>query len=143
MLAKIFHVWTVDSAATDHIVRDQKAFVDYRHIPSGSKHIYMGNNSSVEVQGIRTCELVFRDGHKLLLHDVLYAPDIRRGLVSLLVLVKLVYKFVFDCDGVTLYLGTDCISVGYLFDSFMVLNTVNYLSVDDSDSFMINYVNVI
>jgi hypothetical protein len=48
---------------------------------------------------------------------------------------------VFDCDGMTLYFGTDRIGTGYLSDDFMVQDTVNSLSVDDSDSFMINSVN--
>ncbi|KAK2985541.1 hypothetical protein RJ640_006428 [Escallonia rubra] len=34
--------------ATKHVARDREGFVDYHRIPVGSKHIFMGNNSSEE-----------------------------------------------------------------------------------------------
>ena len=55
----------------------------------------MGNGASVEVLGIGTYKLDLRDGRTLLLHDVLYAPEIQRNLLSLLVLLRLGFRFVF------------------------------------------------
>ena len=141
MVAETFPVWTVDSAATDHIARDRGAFVDFRRIPKGSKRIYMGNNSSVDVLGIGTCELTFHGGRKLLLHDVLYAPEIRRSLVSVLVLLRYGLKMVFEYAGVTLYLGSKLVGTGCLSNGFMVLDTIDLASVDDSSSFVVNVVN--
>ena len=40
MLAKTVPYWIVDSTATDHIARDQNAFVDFRRISKGSRTIY-------------------------------------------------------------------------------------------------------
>ena len=81
LIAHSPHFWVVDSGATDHIARDRIGFVEYRRVPAGSRKVYMGNESSVEVLGIGTFKLEMRRGRTLYLHDVLYAPDIRRNLV--------------------------------------------------------------
>lgn len=47
-------MWIVDSDTTDHIARDREAFVKYRCIPRGTRWIYVGNNSRVEVKVIDT-----------------------------------------------------------------------------------------
>ncbi|RVW77963.1 hypothetical protein CK203_048286 [Vitis vinifera] len=60
------------SAAADHIARDQGAYIEFRRISSGTRWIYVGNNSKVEVKGIRTCE-IDRDLHFYEIMD----PDIR------------------------------------------------------------------
>nr|CAD1823418.1 unnamed protein product [Ananas comosus var. bracteatus] len=80
---------TRDSGATDHVAGDQGAFVEYRRVQTGTKWIYVGNNAEVDVKGIRTCKLVLHGGRTLLLHDILYAPEIRRNLVSVSVLLDL------------------------------------------------------
>uniref|UniRef100_A0A2N9IJL4 CCHC-type domain-containing protein n=1 Tax=Fagus sylvatica TaxID=28930 RepID=A0A2N9IJL4_FAGSY len=95
MIAHCTAVWTVDSAATDHVTRDCVGFVEFRRIPIGSRNIAVGNGASVEVLGIGTYKLDLRGGRTLLLHDVLYAPEIRRNLLSLLVLLRLGFQFVF------------------------------------------------
>ena len=123
MIAEAFPLWTVDSGATDHIVQDRTAFLDYRRVPVGSKKIYMGNDSTVDVLGIGTCELVFNSGHKLLLHNVLFAPDIRRSLVSVLALCKLGYRVEFVRRSLNLYLNDELCGTGSLVDKFMLLDT--------------------
>ena len=88
MIAYSTPVWTVDSAATDHVARDRVGFVEFRRIPIGSRNITVGNGASVEVLGIGTYKLDLQGGHTPLLHDVLYAPEIQRNLLSLLVLLR-------------------------------------------------------
>ena len=61
-------------------------------------------------------------GKTLLLHDVLFAPQIRRNLVSVLVLVNLGFNLNFHKFGVDLYLGTIHYGSGYFLDGFIVLN---------------------
>ena len=77
MLTESIPLWTVDSVAIGHIARDRGAYVDFRRIPSGSRWIYVGNNSRVEVKGIGTCKLDLSTSRTLFLHDVLHAPKIR------------------------------------------------------------------
>ena len=96
MLTKNVPFWTVDSTTTDHIARDHNVYVDFRQILKGSMSLYMGNNTSVDVLRIGTCKLLMRKGHALYLHDVFYAPEVRRNLVSIVVLVNLGFKIVFE-----------------------------------------------
>ena len=63
----------------------------------------MENNSGVEVLDIYTCEIPLSNDNKLLLHDMLYAPEVRLSLVSVLVLVRLGYYVLFAQKGETLY----------------------------------------
>ena len=49
----------------------------------------MGNRASVEVLGIGTYKLDLRGGRPLLLHDAIYALEIRRNLFYLLNLLRL------------------------------------------------------
>ena len=58
----------------------------------------MGNNSLVDVLGIGTCKLVIQRDHTLYIHDVLYASKVRRNLVSVVILLQLGFKIVFEKD---------------------------------------------
>ena len=92
MLTETVPFWIVDLIETaNHIARDRNAYVDFRRIPKRSRSIYMGNNTLAEVLRIGTCKLIMRKGRTLYLHDVLYAPEVRRNLVSVVVLVKLCF----------------------------------------------------
>ena len=70
-------LWTVDSSATDYVAKDRDVFVEFHGIPYGSKWLYVGNNSRVEVKGVGTCKMSMRGGRTLILYDVLFALDIR------------------------------------------------------------------
>ena len=124
MLTEIVPYWTVDSAATDHIARDRNAYVDFRQIPKGSRSIYMGNNTSADVLGISTCKLLMWKGRTLYHHDMLYAPEVRQNLVSVVVLVKLGFKIVFEQDYVKVLLDNIVYGYGFLSDGFIVLDTI-------------------
>ncbi|KAK2986846.1 hypothetical protein RJ640_011071 [Escallonia rubra] len=82
MVAHSQPVWFVDTGATKHVARDREGFVDYHRIPVGSKHIFMGNNSSEEVLGVGSYQLKLRTGRTLILEDVRYAPTVRLNLLS-------------------------------------------------------------
>ena len=123
LLTESVPMWTVDSGATDHVARDRTAFVDFRRLSSGSKYIYVGTNDRAEVKGIGTCKLDLQGGHVLYLHDVLYAPDIRRNLVSGLVLLKLGYNLYFEDNYVRIADKTTVYGYGHIMNGFMVLDT--------------------
>ena len=114
ILTKTVPSWTVDLAATDHIARDCNAYVDFVRIPKGSRSIYMGNNTSVDVHGIGTCKLLMRKGRTLYLHDVLYASEVHRNLVSVVILVKFGFKIVFEQDYVKVLLDNIVYGYGFL-----------------------------
>ena len=71
--------WIIDSGATDHVAKDRRSYVEYRRILTGTKWIYLCNNTRAEVKGVGTCKLVLDNGRTLLLHDVLFTPDIHAG----------------------------------------------------------------
>ena len=116
-------MWIVDSGATNHITKDLEAYVEFCRVPSGTRWIYVGNNSKAEVRGIGTCKLKFRGGCNLLLHDVLFAPDIRRNLVSVVVLLKLGFNLNFHGSSLSIYSGTVFYGSGFVSDNFMILDT--------------------
>ncbi|KAK2979912.1 hypothetical protein RJ640_029575 [Escallonia rubra] len=87
MVAHSQPVWFVDTGATKHVARDREGFVDYHRIPVGSKHIFMGNNSSEEVLGVGSYQLKLRTGRTLILEDVRYAPTVRLNLLSVTALL--------------------------------------------------------
>ena len=66
----------------------------------------MRNNTSMNVLGIGTCKLLMWKGRTLYLHDVLYVPEVRWNLVSVVVLVKLGFKIVFEQDCVKVLLDS-------------------------------------
>ena len=95
LVANSAPMWTVDSAAIKHVARNRVGFVEYCRIPVGCRDIKVGNGASVEVLGIGTYKLELRGGRTLLLHDVLYAPEIRRNLLSIVTLLRLGFRFIF------------------------------------------------
>ena len=119
MLTEIVPYWTIDSVATYHIARDRNEYVDFHGIPKGNKSIYMRNNTSVDVLGIGTCKLLMRKGCTFYLHEVLFVSEVHRDLVSVVVLVKLGFKIVFEQDYVKILL--DNIGYGYGFLSISMM----------------------
>ena len=77
MLAETVPFQTVDSAATDRVVRDLTSFVEFRQISKGSRCIYMKNNASAAALRMSTYKLELRGGHTLYFYDVLYALEVR------------------------------------------------------------------
>ena len=92
----------------------------------------MRNNASAAVLGIGTCKLDLWEGRTLYLHDVLYAPEVRRNLVSVLVLLELGFNIIFENGCVKILLDNVYYGSGYLLDGFMVLDTVNVFINDDT-----------
>ena len=98
--------------------------MEYRRIPTGTKWIYVGNNTRVEVKGVGTCKLVLDNDRTLLLHDVLFEPDIRRNIISVAVLMGLGYLWRFYDSVVDLYFNNSLVCNGYLNHGFIVLKTI-------------------
>ena len=124
MLTEIVSYWIVDSVATDHIAQDRNAYVDFRRIPKGSRSIYKGNNISLDVLEIGTYKLLMRKGRTLYLHEVFFVPEDCRNLVSVVVLVKLGFKIVFEQDYVKVLLDNIVYGYGFLSYGFIVLDII-------------------
>ena len=84
----------------------------------------MGNNTSADVLGIGTYKLEMRKGRTLYLHDVLYAPEVQRNLVSVIVMLQLGFKIVVEKDCVNVLLDNVCYRFGFMVDGFIVLDSI-------------------
>ena len=135
MLAESNPLWIVDSGATDHVARSREVFTEYRRIPKGTRWLYVGNNTKVAVIGIGTCQLHMRGGKNLILHDVLYAPEIRRDLVSVLALLRLGFSLNFYDMGLHISLDSVFFGYGYTYDGFIVLDCNTTTSSNNNDCF--------
>lgn len=69
-------MWNIDSGSTDHVSLDREEFVEFHRISSKSRWINVGNNDRLQDKGRDTCKVDLRGGHSLMLHDVLYTPEI-------------------------------------------------------------------
>ena len=127
-------LWVIDSRATDYATKDSGTFIEFWWVPDGERWIYVGNNARISVKGIGTCKLVLRGGRTLLLHNILYAPSIRRDLVSVLVLLKLGFNWYFCDDIVRLCLGITFYGSGFVIDGFIVMD-VDYIDFNNNTSF--------
>ena len=118
LVANSAPMWTINSATTKHAARDRVGFVEYRRIPVGSRDIKVENRASVEVLGIGTYKLELQGGRTLLLHDVLYAPKIRMNLLSVVTLLRLGFRFIFENNYVLLHLRTVYYGRGFISNGF-------------------------
>ncbi|XP_021718833.1 uncharacterized protein LOC110686521 [Chenopodium quinoa] len=75
--------WWMDSGASRHVCKVKHWFKTFHKVVDGEE-LYMGNNSSIMVQGRGQVELMFSSGNGIILRDVLYAPDISRILYQAL-----------------------------------------------------------
>nr|GMC48077.1 Retrovirus-related Pol polyprotein from transposon TNT 1-94 [Ipomoea batatas] len=89
--------WWVDTGATRHVCKDMNLYKSYKNLEDGPS-LYMGNDSMVKVKGIGQVELLLTSGKKLTLTDVYHAPDVRKNLISGIVLNKCGFKLVFEVD---------------------------------------------
>ena len=74
-------------------------------------------------------------GCTLFIHDVLYASDIRRNLVSMLVLLSLGFNLNFHDSVMELYLGTTYFGSRFILNGFMILNIDNYVLSNTNNSY--------
>ncbi|KAK2970080.1 hypothetical protein RJ640_006553 [Escallonia rubra] len=135
MVAHSQPVWFVDTGATKHVARDREGFVDYHRIPVGSKHIFMGNNSSEEVLGVGSYQLKLRTGRTLILEDVRYAPTVRLNLLSVTALLDSGFSFIFRGNKLDIFLDDVLFGHGFRMDSLFQLDLIDSQS---SYSYVVN-----
>ncbi|GMP88605.1 hypothetical protein CsSME_00040528 [Camellia sinensis var. sinensis] len=97
--------WWIDSAATRHIVQNKDMFMKFTEKKVGEHRIYMGNNSYSDVLGIGNCQFSIK-GTSIVLHDVLYVPNIRRNLISVPVLTQKGFEVNFRFNTVLIKKGS-------------------------------------
>nr|GEX39554.1 potassium channel AKT2/3-like [Tanacetum cinerariifolium] len=132
--------WRVDSGATRHVCNDQTMFKTYE--PSDSM-LYMGNQSTTQVEGKGKINLVFTSGNTLTLKNVLHVLEVYKKLVSGSLLNKFGFKLVFESDKFILSKGGKFVGKGYHTDGMFKLNIKDVVnsSVNDVNMTEISDVN--
>ncbi|KAK3012314.1 hypothetical protein RJ639_012614 [Escallonia herrerae] len=74
--------WWVDSASSRHVAKTRENFVEMKDVKAGDHKIYMGNNMYCNVLDVGTVKIPLPGQNNLILTDVLYAPNMRRNLLS-------------------------------------------------------------
>jgi hypothetical protein len=90
-----FGSWWADSGATAHISNTMQRFKEIQKISDEASYIYMRNDGKAKIEGIGIFELMLNNGSTFDLVDCLYAPSLRRNLLSVSMLEKLGYDFYF------------------------------------------------
>lgn len=93
--------WCVDSGATRHVCKDKSFFININEKAQGEHRLYMGNNTYIDVLGEGDCKLSC-NGTNVILKNVLYAPTIRRNLISVAMLEKKGFEVRFKTGVVTI-----------------------------------------
>jgi hypothetical protein len=114
--------WWIDSGATRHVCKNKKMF---KTINEDGSVLYMGNASTVQVQGKGTIEIEFTSGKTLTLKDVFYVPEVRKNLISVPLLNKNGFKSVFEGDKFILSKGGVFVGKGYLCENMFKCNVAN------------------
>ena len=79
--------WWIDSGATHHISKTKDGLTEFTELKKGENRVFMGNNTYLEVVGIGTYKLDVGNSI-MVLKNVLYAPGMRRNLISVHALTK-------------------------------------------------------
>ncbi|RZB66097.1 Retrovirus-related Pol polyprotein from transposon TNT 1-94 [Glycine soja] len=78
--------WWVDTGASRHVYNDRAMFKTYTYVEN--KKVLLGDSHTTTVAGIGDVELKFTFGKTLILKDVMHTPEMRKNLVSGLLLNK-------------------------------------------------------
>ncbi|XP_021717550.1 uncharacterized protein LOC110685346 [Chenopodium quinoa] len=105
--------WWMDSGASRHVCKVKHWFKTFHKVGDGEE-LFMGNNSTIMVQGRGQVELMFSSGNSIILRDVLYAPSISRNLVSGPTLNRLGFRLVFEADRCIITKGSTFVGHCYL-----------------------------
>ncbi|XP_058196569.1 uncharacterized protein LOC131312665 [Rhododendron vialii] len=113
----------LDTGATRHVCADKKMFTTYQSVESG-KQLFMGNLSSSKVEGQGKVLLKMTSERVFTLNDVMYAPEIRKNLISSLLLVKNGFRMVFEANKVVLTKSGVYVGWGYMCNGLFKMNVL-------------------
>ncbi|XP_077228272.1 uncharacterized protein LOC143861226 [Tasmannia lanceolata] len=125
--------WVLDTGATKHICGDRSSFYNFTTVDGGDQ-VYMGNSQTSKVMGKGKVLLKLTSGKILALQEVLYVPDIRRNLMSGVLLNKNGLKLTFEADKAILSKSNVFVENGYNANGLFVLNVLEIMNEKPSSS---------
>ncbi len=90
--------WWIDSGTTVHVTNSLQGFHSVRTLRKGEWILRVADGAEIKVMAVGELHLRPPSGINLLLHDVLYAPSIKRNLISVMVLINSGYDCNFSKD---------------------------------------------
>ena len=135
----------VDTRATRHICSDKKVFSSYEAINDGEQ-LFMGYSSTFKVEGKGKVILKMTSGKELTLNDVLHVPEIRKNLVSGLLLSKKGFRLVFESKKFVLTKSGVYVGKGYMSNGLFKMNIMtivsNFNNKNTSSAYMLESSNI-
>ncbi|KAK9705357.1 hypothetical protein RND81_07G050900 [Saponaria officinalis] len=89
--------WIINTRATRHICTNKDLYKEFKDVDK-KEVVYLGNYNEVSVTGIGKVHLKPTFGKVLTLDNMLYVPDMRRNLISSVLLNKVGLIFNFESD---------------------------------------------
>ena len=86
--------WIVDSGTSFHVTPSKECFTTFHEC--NHEHVYHGNNHACSIEGIDTVHRTIDGTNELVLHDVRYAPSIKKSLLSIGQIDMHVYSTTFE-----------------------------------------------
>ena len=90
-----YDTWWLDSGATIHACNSMQAVISRKSLTSLEQYMYMGDGTRVQVDFLEVVILQLNTRNFLELQDMAYIPLIKRNLISIPILDKLEYSFLF------------------------------------------------
>ena len=117
------NTWWLDTGATIHVTNSLQELKTRRRPSDRELSIAVGNGVNVGVENIETASLKLSSGFDLALSDVVYVPSMRRNLISVSVLEKCGFSFVFGNNEVEIFHNSILIGSGAVSYTHLTLPT--------------------
>ena len=91
--------WYIDTGTNVHVCSNISSFISYQNLQG--RTVTMGNSTVAQVLGQGRVDLRFTSENVLTLNDVQHIPEVRKNLVSGVLLNKEGFKLVFECNNVS------------------------------------------
>jgi hypothetical protein len=131
LLYNIEQFW-VNIGVIRHVCVEKRIISTYKEMDGDN--LYMENSSTSKVLGVRKVMLTMTSGKPLTLNNILHVADIRKNLVSDLLLSKNSYKMVFENDKFILSKSDMFIEKGYHCDSLFKMNVMTIVIIDENNN---------
>ena len=118
--------WWIDSASSHYVAKMRAFFVDMKEVKAGDHHVYMGNNTYCDVLGIGIVKIMIPGERNLYLLDVLFAPTMRRNLISIPCLDEKSFEIRFHSRKVSIGNHGRILMWGIKMDGLYRLNDISF-----------------
>ncbi len=77
------NTWWVDSGTMVHVSNSLQGFSTVRKVAKGEQNLRVADGAEIDVTAVRDLTLRLPSGYNLILNNAVFAPSIKRNLISL------------------------------------------------------------